>query len=102
MLKLYSFCWDVRRSGSVEGLFVEDSEVVQKYIGSNVYFGEILGKHSEVYGTLDECDLTVVSEDQDKIEWLVGLLGYSISGYNPISYIEESEDDEEEEYDEDE
>ncbi|ADQ53308.1 hypothetical protein 65p300 [Aeromonas phage 65] len=51
MLKLYRFYWDAGRGGSVEGLFVEDSEVVEKYIGSDVYFGEILGKHSEVEGT---------------------------------------------------
>lgn len=27
---------------------------VESVIGNEVYFGEILGKHSEVYGTLEE------------------------------------------------
>ena len=98
MLKLYRFCWPQRRGGDVEGLFVEDSDVVENAIGSNVYFGEICGKHSDVYGTLDEEDLTVVSEDQEKISWLVDILGRSISGYNPFDYIEEQDElDEEEE-----
>ena len=98
MLKLYRFCWPQRRGGDVEGLFVEDSDVVENAIGSDVYFGEICGKHSDVYGTLDEEDLTVVSEDQEKINWLVDILGRSISGYNPFDYIEEQDElDEEEE-----
>ena len=98
MLKLYRFCWPQRRGGDVEGLFVEDSDVVENAIGSDVYFGEICGKHSDVYGTLDEEDLTVVSEDQEKIDWLVDILGRSISGYNPFDYIEDQDElDEEEE-----
>jgi len=97
MLKLYRFCWPQRRGGDVEGLFVEDSDVVENAIGSNVYFGEICGKHSDVYGTLDEEDLTVVSEDQEKINWLVDILGRSISGYNPFDYIEDQDEQDEEE-----
>ena len=98
MLKLYRFCWPQRRGGDVEGLFVEDSDVVENAIGSDVYFGEVCGKHSDVYGTLDEEDLTVVSEDQEKISWLVDILGRSISGYNPFDYIEDQDElDEEEE-----
>ncbi|UYD59120.1 hypothetical protein HPMBJEAJ_00005 [Aeromonas phage avDM6] len=97
MLKLYRFYWDAGRNGSVEGIFVEDSEVVEKYIGSYVYFGEILGKHSEVDGTLDREDLEIVTDDQEKIQWLVSLMGYSISGYNPISYIREDDESDEEE-----
>ena len=98
MLKLYRFCWPQHRGGDVGGLFVEDSDVVENAIGSNVYFGEICGKHSDVYGTLDEEDLTVVSEDQEKISWLVDILGRSISGYNPFDYIEDQDElDEEEE-----
>ena len=97
MLKLYRFCWPQRRGGDVEGLFVEDSDVVENSIGSDVYFGEICGKHSDVYGTLDEEDLTVVSEDQEKINWLVDILGRSISGYNPFDYIEDQDEQDEEE-----
>ncbi len=93
MLKLYSFFWDCGRMGEVEGLFVADSEDVENAIGAAVYFGEILGKHSEIYGTLEEEDLTVVSDDQEKIQWLVDTIGYStISGYNPLEYLPEEEE----------
>jgi hypothetical protein len=90
MKALYDFHWDCGRMGDVEGLFVADKETVQKYIGKDVYFGEILGKHSEVYGILGQEDLTIVSEDQDKIEWLVEIMkGSTISGRNPLDYVEE-------------
>lgn len=95
MLKLYEFRWEVLRGGDITGLFIEDEEVVQNYIGSQVYFGEICGKHSEVSGTLDEGDLRVISDDQEKIEWLLSILGRSVSGYNPFDYIEMYYEDDE-------
>lgn len=98
MLKLYQFFWDCGRMGDLDGLFVADESIVESAIGKEVYFGEVLGKHSEVYGTLDEIDLRVVSEDQEKIECLVSLLGTSISGFNPLEYIQEQ--DSEDEYEE--
>lgn len=88
MLKLYKFFWDCGRSGNVAGLFVGDDQKVISAIGSAVYFGEILGKHSEIYGELGYEDLEVVSDDQEKIAWLVEIMGgRTISGYNPLSYI---------------
>ena len=92
MNKLYRFKWNCGRMGDVEGLFVENENLVAEKIGSELYFGEILGKHSEVFGTLSEEDLVGVSEDQDFIDRLVELLGYSISGFNPLDYIEEDEE----------
>lgn len=96
MRKLYRFFWDCGRMGDVEGLFVADDEEVKKALGQRVYFGEILGKHSEICGTLNEGDLTVKSEDQEFIEKLVALLGCDISGYNPLSYMESEEEEENE------
>lgn len=91
MLKLYSFYWDCGRMGELEGLFVADSDEITKTIDKEIYFGEVLGKHSEISGTLEEEDLVVLSEDQEKIEWLLSLLGggRTISGYNPLDYYEE-------------
>lgn len=96
MSNLYSFYWDVRRMGSVEGLFICDPETLESHYGKSVYFGEILGKHSDIYGTLDREDIKLVSDDQDKVAWLEGLLGETVSGYNPLDYIEEQEEDEDE------
>lgn len=87
---LYSFFWDCGRMGEVEGLFVADKKEVESQIGREVYFGEILGKHSDIYGTLNKEDLSLLSEDQEKIEWLVSVIDHpTISGFNPLEYIEE-------------
>lgn len=98
MNNLYSFYVDCGRQGSLDGLFIATQEEVDKAIGKEVYFGEVLGKHSDVQVTLEAHEITLVSSDQDKVEWLLGLLGTCVSGFNPLEYI--SQDDED--YDEDE
>ena len=94
MRKLYSFFWDCGRMGDVEGLFIAPEEEVEKAIGSQVYFGEILGKHSDISGTLSSVDLKVISDEQDRIDWLLGIIGPNVSGYNPLEYVRQEEDDE--------
>ncbi len=94
MLKLYSFHWDCGRSGDLDGLFVAEEDQVESAIGKRLYFGEVLGKHSDVEGILEASDLEEVSSEQDKITWLVDLLGTSISGFNPLeALVEEDEED---------
>lgn len=91
------FYWDCGRSGSVEGLFTTTREALDKAYNQNVYFGEILGKHSDVSGQLQEEDFTILSEDQDFIEKFEAIVGAgTVSGYNPLDYM--GMDDEE--YDE--
>lgn len=85
---LYKFHWDVGRMGEVSGSFIADEAAVEAALGSYVDLGEALGKHSEVYGTLDAEDLTVVTRDSDVIE----KLGDFSVGYNPLDYIEHEED----------
>lgn len=52
MKKIYKYYLDCGRVGEVFGVFVEDDENIKKSIGTNIYFGEILGKHSEIITTL--------------------------------------------------
>lgn len=92
---LVEFYWDCGRMGDVQGLFVTTEAELEKAYGKRVYFGEILGKHSEVYGTLDRDDIIVKSDDQIFIEQITHLLGDHISGYNPLDKIEEGQDEEE-------
>lgn len=92
---LASFHWDCGRMGDVEGLFVTTREELAAGYGKSVYFGEILGKHSEVYGFLEEKDITIESDDEEFIDKLVSLLGEHISGYNPLDNIQEGQDEEE-------
>lgn len=90
---LYKFYWDCGRMGGLEGIFVATPEEVENLYDKEIYFGEVLGKYSEIYGTLTSEDITVISVDQEKIEWLTTVFGsYTISGYNPIDYYEEEDD----------
>ena len=100
MNKLYRFYWDAGRLGDLEGLFVAREEDVAKLMNSEIQFGEVLGKHSDIGGTLEDKDLTIKSEDQDFINKLVEVMGsYNISGLNPLEYVYEEEiEDEDEEY----
>lgn len=79
---LWSFYWDCGRQGEVEGLFKATKEEVQDAVGRKVYFGEILGKHSEVYGVIEEGDITL--ESQNPLE----VINAKESGYNPLEYIQ--------------
>lgn len=86
----------VGRMGDVEGLFVCTEDEYKALIGDTAYFGEVLGKHSQVTVTLNASNLTVLSRDQEKIAWLEGLVigktepaveTTTVSGLNPLHYI---------------
>jgi hypothetical protein len=94
MKAIYELYWDCGRMGEVSGLFVADKDKVENAIGKQIYFGEILGKHSEVYGELERKDLEIKSEDQDFIAKFIEIMGDgTVSGYNPLDYIEEEYED---------
>lgn len=90
MKTLYSFNLDCGRMGDLDGLFIADSADVERAIQQNAYayFGEVLGKHSEVYCNLNQDMFEVKSTDQDFIQKLEDLLGTSISGFNPMEAID--------------
>ena len=96
MWKLYSFEADYGRSGTLSGLFVSSDEEMDLLNDTTIYFGEALGKHSEVwiddFKWQDHCK--VVSDDQDKIEWLISILGFSVSGFDPSNYYDYTDSDE--------
>lgn len=80
--------------GDLDGLFVATQEEVDRVVGKEVYFGEVLGKHSEIYGTLESGDLTVIEVDEKAVEAIVAVTGPTISGYNPLVYYEERYEEE--------
>lgn len=93
MRVIAKFFWDCGRMGEVDGLFITTKEALEAAYEKEVYFGEILGKHSEVYGTLDREDITILTEDQDFIEKFIEIMGDgTVSGYNPLSYISGEEE----------
>lgn len=77
---LWRFCWDCR-GGEVEGIFRATKEEVEDAIGKKVYFGEILGKHSEVCGTIEEGEITLVADNPIEVQCAIE------SGYNPLEYL---------------
>lgn len=78
---LWRFYWDCGRQGDVEGVFKATKEEVDAAIGMKVYFGEILGKHSEVFGELEEGEITLESDNPLVAKEAVE------SGYNPLDYL---------------
>jgi len=95
MLGIYRFNWDCYRQGNVEGLFVADSKDVTDILGEDIYFGEILGKHSEVYGTIEEGEIELVTDRPDAVAMFQEF--NLASGYNPFDYLSDQTFDEDEE-----
>jgi len=91
MRKLYEFELDCGRMGSLTGRFVLDEEgqkQLEESYGKVVYFGEVLGKHSDVQVKLAPNQFTVVTDNQEFLN-MAARLGVSLnSGYNPFHYME--------------
>lgn len=94
MRKLYKFHWGYYRGGNVSGIFAAEESEVQAAMNKDVYFGEILGKHSEVSGVLEAEDLTELTDDQEFIA-KAEALGVVPNGYDPLDYVREEEEEEE-------
>lgn len=87
---LWKFYWDCGRMGSVESIFTATQEEIDSILGKVIYFGEILGKHSEIYGPLFKENLTLLSSDQTFVNEYTRLVGNI--GHNPFDYLEEEEE----------
>jgi len=93
MTKLWKFYWDCGRMGSLEGLFVASEAQVSKIIGKHVYFGEVLGKHSDISGNISQDSLELIDIDADAVAKILAVTGPTVSGYNPFDYWEPEEDE---------
>lgn len=74
-------------------MFVADKAELEAAYGKQVYFGEILGKHSSIGGVLEPHDITIVNEDQAFLAELVEKVGCTMGGYNPLSYLQEVDEE---------
>lgn len=86
MKAVYKMDFDCGRMGNLVGLFIADKKWVEGLIESEVevYFGEVLGKHSEVYGKITKEELTFVSDSPEVIKVIEE---HELeSGYNPFDY----------------
>ena len=89
MRHIYRFSADCGRNGCLSGVFVADHEDVAKLIGRTVYFGEVLGKHSDVSVEIDAGAIKVISDAEitsafvDTFERVIGS-----QGLNPLDYLD--------------
>lgn len=87
---LYRFHWDCGRMGEVSGIFAATKAQIANALGKQVYLGEVLGKHSEIYGDLDESDLTELTSDATFIAQAERFKCIP-NGYNPLDYMEDAQ-----------
>lgn len=86
---LWSWEHDFGRMGELESKFIATEAEIQAAYGKTAYFGEVLGKHSDISCIIRSEDFTLVSKDLELIKKLSELIGVTISGYNPLEYISE-------------
>jgi hypothetical protein len=83
---IYKLHFDCGRQGTLDGLFIAEKDHVQTLMQKKVpvYFGEVLGKHSEVYGPIESEDITFVSDNSEAI----GIIEeFQLeNGHNPFEY----------------
>ena len=107
-MTLYNFHFDCGRQGTLNGMFAVDARgeaALDALIASRreVYFGEVLGKHSEVSGPIDPGDVSMVDATPEEVATVCRILcgggdaiapdGFpwcDIHGFNPLSYLAQS------------
>jgi len=109
MKKLYNYFVDCGKMGSVESVFICDEKEVEKIVGKEIYHGEILGKHSEIFFPFTMDMVKVVDLDENDIQTLCKIFDVdtnfemlTISGHNPVETWEENNWEEELNEDDDE
>ena len=88
---IYKFYKEYRRMGSLSGIFAADPQKVKQLIDNQkeIYFGEVLGKHSEIYGTMTENEITMVSDDPEVVKLFED---HDLSsGVCPFDYLEDDD-----------
>lgn len=83
---VYQFFWDCGRMGDLHGVFVATDKEVRDTHGKRVYFGEVLGKHSEIEGEIDPPDIALISDDPAVV---AAFESRSPIGYSPIEYLQD-------------
>ncbi|MDA3855100.1 MAG: hypothetical protein PF569_02490 [Candidatus Woesearchaeota archaeon] len=85
---LYRLNIDCGRSGELYGIFIADKDAINHIIHDKIkiYFGEVLGKHSEIFGVIDEGEIELITDDP-KILSIVEKYNLEI-GINPLDFIE--------------
>jgi hypothetical protein len=86
MEAVYKLQFDCGRNGSLTGIFIEEKELVDALVKSKIeiYFGEVLGKHSEVCGPIEENEIMLISDSSEVISIIKE---HDLeNGFNPFYY----------------
>lgn len=92
MKGVYKFEVYIYRFGSLQGLFVEDSAVVESMMMREIIYHDILGKHSEIAIGIDEINTKLVSDEPEFVRLFEENVGSF--GTNPIRDILYREEEE--------
>lgn len=90
---LVNYSEDFGRMGVLEGMFICTQEELETLKGKEIYFGEVLGKHSDVVTdqVFESCTIKPMTKKQ--METIIDVFGDgTISGYNPFDYVYEDEE----------
>ena len=83
VFKFHAVCG---RMGQLDGVLISTQEKVDKLIESKivVYFGDVLGKHSEIRGEIERKDITMITDNEEVVRIVEK---YELtSGFNPFEY----------------
>jgi hypothetical protein len=83
---VYKLNLDCGRQGTLRGLFIAKKKHVKLLLENKleVYFGEVLGKHSEIYGEIEEKHIVIISDSQDVIDVIE--THQLENGFSPFDY----------------
>ena len=85
---IWRWSWSMR-GGDLESVFTATRAEVEELYGQYIVFGEVLGKHSDVQGTLEADEFEVLSEDPQLVELFRKHVGST--GHSPFDYLEEED-----------
>jgi len=88
---IFKMSIDCGRNGTLEGVFISTVERVTILTSGkfDVYFGEVLGKHSEICGEIKPTDVAFITDESLVVELFKK---HSLeSGFNPFHYTASGE-----------
>lgn len=101
-MNLYRINLDCGRMGNIYGIFVATPDEVKALQDQTIYFGEVLGKHSEIDWSFEDGEVELVSDDPAFIAKCEELKLVPF-GIDPVARMKEQiEEDEYESEDDDE
>ena len=84
MRAVYKFYADCGRHGNLEGIFVAEKHLIDKMLRlkPTIEFGEVLGKHSDIRGQIEDDEIELLTEDSVIVDFFES--NNISSGHNPL------------------